>query len=88
MLDPWTSLSLAASIVQFIDFGHKLLSESNDLYRAGKTVQHADLEIIYKDLREVTNSLQTRSKGIEGGQLTDDEQVCNKSTLVSVASSS
>lgn len=68
-------MSLAASIVQFIDFGHKLLSESSDLYHLGKSVRHADLEIVFRDLKEVTNSLQTRPGNAPSRQLTVDEQV-------------
>lgn len=77
MLDPWTSLSLATSIVQFIDFTAKLVSDSKDLYESGKTVQHADLETVFKDLKEVSNALQTRPKRATAfcAQLLDHEQV-------------
>lgn len=37
MLDPWTSLSLAASIAQFIDFGAKVISEASEIERDGRS---------------------------------------------------
>ncbi|KAK4692709.1 hypothetical protein P7C71_g4548, partial [Lecanoromycetidae sp. Uapishka_2] len=34
MLDPLTAISLASSVIQFTDFGIKLVTESIDLYRS------------------------------------------------------
>lgn len=46
MLDPLTAISLASSVVQFTDFGIKLLTGSIKLYKTsnGVDVDHADLE--------------------------------------------
>lgn len=33
MLDPFTALSLAASIAQFVDFGSKVVSEAYHIYQ-------------------------------------------------------
>ncbi|OCL03825.1 hypothetical protein AOQ84DRAFT_325285 [Glonium stellatum] len=47
VLDPLSALSLAGTVVQFIDFGSKLLSESCDIYRSatGTSPGNHDLEI-------------------------------------------
>lgn len=62
MLDPFTALSLAASVVQFIDFGVRLLTDSAELYHTGTLLQHEDLEIITSDLVEVNALLKNRQK--------------------------
>jgi hypothetical protein len=62
MLDPFTALSLASSVVQFVDYGTKLLNESAELYHSGTLLRHEDFETITKDLIEVNALLKTRPK--------------------------
>jgi hypothetical protein len=51
--NPFTALGLASNIVQFVDFGSKLISESRELYKSasGTTIES-------KDLRKATENLQ------------------------------
>jgi hypothetical protein len=60
MLDPLTALSVAGTIVQFVDFGIKLVSKSNELYNStnGTSIGNAELEVIAEDLQELTCRLQ------------------------------
>ena len=53
-LDPVTAFALAGNVIQFIDFGCNLLSESLDLYRSatGTTVENIELEIVAKDIQD------------------------------------
>jgi hypothetical protein len=59
MLDPLTALSLAGNIVQFVDFGTKLLAKGHELYKStdGVSVGHTELGIIAKDLQEINGHL-------------------------------
>jgi hypothetical protein len=68
MLDPFTALSLASSVVQFVDYGTKLLNESAELYHTGTLLRHEDFETITKDLIEVNALLKTRpNHGVQRG---------------------
>ncbi len=60
MLDPLTALSIASSIVQFVDYGSKLLSKSYELYESadGTTIGNAELEVIAKDLQDLNEWIQ------------------------------
>jgi hypothetical protein len=43
MLDPITALGVAGNVVQFVDFGFRLVSNSIELYRDRNLIQHAQL---------------------------------------------
>jgi hypothetical protein len=53
MLDPLTALSLASSVIQFVDFGIKLFRSGRELYGSsnGSSVGNQDLDTIAKDLK-------------------------------------
>ena len=57
MLDPLTALSLASSVVQFVDFGIKLVTEGCELYEKGSLKQNNEIELITRDLTHLTQSL-------------------------------
>lgn len=38
VLDPWTSLSLASSVVQFVDFGLKILKETKEVVQSANGI--------------------------------------------------
>ena len=54
-MDPFSALSLASNIVQFVDFGYKLTSNSLEIYKSAKGASSAneELEFITKDLNEI-----------------------------------
>ena len=60
MLDPLTALSVAGTIVQFIDFSTKLISKGNEIYYSadGTSIGNAELEVIANNLRELGARLQ------------------------------
>ena len=64
MLDPFTAISLASIIVQFVDFGSKLIKESSELYHSagGPLSVNAELEKITINLKEVTEKLENPSQ--------------------------
>jgi hypothetical protein len=59
MMDPLSALSLAGTIIQFADFGSKLLSESLQLYKSSRGTLDANeqLELVTADLQSVIAKL-------------------------------
>lgn len=51
-MDPLSALSIASSVVQFVDFSSKLISGAHELRNSpkGQLQQHAELETITKSL--------------------------------------
>ena len=58
-MEPLTSLSLAANILQFIEFGCKLFLTTREIYATGNTTEHAHLESITDNLREISDRLKS-----------------------------
>ena len=89
MLDPLTALSVVGSVISIIDFGCKLLSQSQEIYqsRSGATkdnVTHAeitsDIRMLYKDLKENNQRFQrSNADDIALGALIDkcDQEAIN-----------
>ena len=59
MLDPLSAIGLASAIVQFIDFSGSLISETREIYGAGKgsLKQHEELAAITQDLKNLCQNL-------------------------------
>jgi hypothetical protein len=59
MMDPFSALSLAASVVQFLEFGAKLISESSEIYKSsrGLSIEHAELEDVCLNLGSLSSDL-------------------------------
>ncbi|PQE13327.1 Vegetative incompatibility HET-E-1 protein [Rutstroemia sp. NJR-2017a BVV2] len=58
-------MSLASAIVQFIDFGFKLVSEGIELYENGTLTENEELELITSDLENLANNLGTSSSQLK-----------------------
>src|SRR4051812_46224868 len=58
-MDPLTALSLAGTVVQFVEFGTKVLKGSRQFYTSasGALLVNEELELITKDLSELTFKL-------------------------------
>ncbi|KAK5119570.1 hypothetical protein LTR85_007398 [Meristemomyces frigidus] len=58
-MDPLTAVGLAASVVQFVQFGVSILSKSKEIQRSasGSSAENADLEIVENDLSRWTSKL-------------------------------
>ena len=50
MLDPFTALSLAGNILQFVQLGHTALLSCLEIYRCGVIEGNRRLEIVTADL--------------------------------------
>ena len=64
-MDPISALGVAANIIAFVDFGSKLFSA---IYHSGKTAQHADLNYVVRDLRNISSDLTTSLHSIGHGK--------------------
>lgn len=60
-MDPLSALSIAAAVVQFVDFGSKLVSKGVQLYNSvdGVLVENADIERAMDRLSLLTGGLKT-----------------------------
>jgi hypothetical protein len=76
-LDPLTALSVAGTVVQFVDFGSKLLSRSNELYHSvdGALSVNEELGVITTDLLKLTVKLR---RPIHSGGIPVDTNEDNK----------
>ncbi|KAM0550221.1 hypothetical protein ACHAPJ_009069 [Fusarium lateritium] len=59
-MDPLSTLGIAAAVVQFVDFGQRLLSETWHVYRSatGETLELRELSTISQDLTQITVAVQ------------------------------
>lgn len=81
VLDPFTSLSLACTVVQFVDFTSKVLSESKEIYSSarGVTKDNEDLEEICTQLKDLSQHIVTSSsQASTRGALDKREQAIQK----------
>lgn len=67
MLDPFSAVSLAGTIVQFVHFGAELLSKIKDVHRSGSTVDCQELDTLACHLKEL-------SKRVKGHDLQGSPQ--------------
>jgi hypothetical protein len=76
MLDPITTIGLAASIVQLADFTGRLISNSHEFYKSasGALVQHEDLRVVAESLRAQLDSLSRKRQDVQVGEDTDTWQ--------------
>jgi hypothetical protein len=58
-MDPLAALSLAGTIVQFVDFGSKLLATGRELYKStnGSLTVNDEIELVTSDLLAITLKL-------------------------------
>ena len=60
VLDPFSALSLASNIVQFVDYGGRLVSKSVELYKSaiGEATENIDLESVAQRLQLIAGELE------------------------------
>ena len=58
-MDPFTALALACAVVQFVDFGFKLLKSTTDIHHSttGATAQDDTIESVTQKLKDLTLDL-------------------------------
>jgi hypothetical protein len=71
-MDPLTALSLAGTVVQFVDFRSKLLLAGRELYKSttGSLTVNDEIELVTSDLLAITQKLRPdQSLGLEFQQI-------------------
>ena len=60
-MDPLTAIGLASSIVQFVDYGTKLIGGAREIYHSttGTTAQNETLELVATEMKEWSSRLKT-----------------------------
>ncbi|KAK4160799.1 hypothetical protein QBC43DRAFT_324981 [Cladorrhinum sp. PSN259] len=83
-MDPLSALGVAAAVVQFTDFGARLVADSIAVYRSpdGQIPQHLKLGEISQDLAKLTRNIHDKSKTLEhsesGRVLRPTEQILSR----------
>ena len=68
-MEALAAFSLAANVVQFVDFGFQLFSQANELRQAGRTDRHVDLD-------RIAHGLELVSQKVKVSLRTHDESLC------------
>jgi hypothetical protein len=61
-MDPLSVLSVAAAVVQFADFGFRLVKSVHDLYKSssGQKAEHIELSVVSQDLSRLAASVEAK----------------------------
>jgi CHASE3 domain sensor protein len=87
-MDPMSALGLAANIVQFVDFGSKLLERANEIRKSasGQLEEHTELETITKSLARASHEFELSVARNKNRQLTFNDEsiqaICRDSQVV------
>jgi len=73
MLDPLTALSVAASIVQFVDFAAELLTKGKEIHRSGGLSDNNEIEAASSRLHTLSSKL-GESLRLNPGPLSEQDQ--------------
>ena len=78
-MEPLSALSLVAAVIQFVDFGGNLLSESRQMYKSasGASSENAALEEIYENLGRLADKM-TVSTGLASHKSSNEEEALGK----------
>lgn len=72
-MDPITALSVAGTVVQFVDFGHKLISASWQLYTKSELGVHEQAASAANDILDYTVKLRRNLRTPGSATLTEEE---------------
>ena len=78
-MDPFNALSIAAAVVQFVDFTTGLLKDYREIRQAGQPLTFEAFEQVTNDLLKLKSTLKNRTKRTKDprGPLAEHEQVSN-----------
>jgi hypothetical protein len=85
-MDPLTALSLAGNIIQFVDFGSRLLGRAAELYRSptGSLSFHDELELVTTDLQTLVIKLQQSLPSADSQDSQDQEHTDGWSSFMKI----
>jgi hypothetical protein len=83
-MDPLSALSIAASVVQFVDFGTRLLSGTREVYKSasGQTKDIVELSTIVADLSQFSQNIREQFAKVDESrqQKTSTEEILLKTS--------
>jgi len=62
-MDPVTAVGFAASILTFIDFSHKVITGTIEVFKSGSTSENVYISEVIGDLKDATEELRKRPTG-------------------------
>jgi hypothetical protein len=71
-MEPLAALGVAANVIQFVDFAHKLIRRVRELHESGHIKEDLETRTVTSDLLDLSSKLK---KSEFGGSLSKDEQV-------------
>lgn len=83
-MDPMSAISLAGTVVQFVDFSVKLVAKSSEIYNSGQgaSLRNIELEGVAKNLSSLTTRLKQRTEKACAFAVSEDEvalrSLCNR----------
>lgn len=77
MLDPFTAISLTSAIVQFVDFGSKVIAGCHQIYHSEKSTfqENAETEQIARDVSRLNGIILSLTSGTSSGTPSQDDKV-------------
>ena len=87
-MDPLSALGVAASVVQFVQFGGSLVSKSRQIYKRGTLLDHVECAAATRRLTELANDVKSSLKDLEKlGNLSSDAEalkfICSRCVKLS-----
>ena len=78
-MEPLSALSLVAAVIQFVDFGGNLISQSHQIYKSGSgaTSENAVLEEVYENLSRLADKMKV-SSGLTTHKSSKEEEALGK----------
>ncbi|GAB1316035.1 hypothetical protein MFIFM68171_06245 [Madurella fahalii] len=72
-MDPLSALSISAAVVQFSDFGYRLLKSAHEIYESssGQPTRDVEISVISNDLRRIAGDVKARLEVGDGGTTHD-----------------
>jgi len=76
MMDPFSALAVATSVIQIVDFSSKILRDARTVYKRGSICRSDELLKATTGLRDLTEGLRTELQtNCSTVELTEDERV-------------
>lgn len=72
-MEPITALAVASNVVQFVDFGTKLISASTELYRNRALFRYEELQQQADDLKDLSVTLQMRFRAFAAREVNTED---------------
>ncbi|OJJ05862.1 hypothetical protein ASPVEDRAFT_45324 [Aspergillus versicolor CBS 583.65] len=75
-MDPLSAVSLAGNVVQFLEFGVKLISKTHEIYKSGEgaEIRNIELDAIANDLVALNDRVRNRSRKVCEFAISEDEK--------------